>query len=142
MDSFEDYEDSNDNDYSEEEIYSNEDIVNIGKRDIRNNKIIVIGFYYRYNTNFNVELTIIINNYPQFKQLLHPLNTEQGGELKFKLDGDKVDVTIIPIDEFQYESSMSLSTEINLETFDLLCDLVKDIAVFMTNNGDTLLSSI
>lgn len=127
---------------SEEECLTTQQIVNKVKYDLLNGKSVVLGFSERFHNDYLKELKYSLNEYPEFEELLVPIIENDGGDIYFKLDEEKIVAEISLIDEFQYESNMSSYVNIDLELFNLFCNIMIDVAMFMTDNGNTLLSSI
>lgn len=139
------YHDYEDEDEEYDKINTIDDIVEKVKSDILSGKIINIGFMARYYENFQVELVKFCVD-PIMNKLLKPIieNGDVGGDIIFQLDSNSsskdIKVSIVLINEFIGEHHPIIYTSIDIDFFNIFCDLVKDIAMFMV--GDRLLTSI
>lgn len=113
------------------------------KNDIRLNKIIIIGFCERYSDNISAKLNLICVN-PRYKLLLNPIiqNGCVGGEIHFELIDGKVKCVIKAIEEFDDVHNEEIELMFDLQFFDAFCNVVEDIGIFSTDNGDILLTDI
>jgi hypothetical protein len=113
---------------------------------LRKRKDVSIGFCFRHDIHSEQLLKDLIQNHPQFSDLIIPLITPQIspvdpdeqevalGDLDFVLKGSKVIVTIKPleffVDEFNEAKENYVTLKMTFQQFEEFCYLVKDFACF------------
>jgi hypothetical protein len=128
---------------SDEELLTDEDILNKIKKDLYIGKTVVIGFSERFYNNYLVDLKNILRSYPQFKKLLISIIENDGSEIYFKINGIEIISEIRFFHYYQNESNMTSDIIIiDIQTFNIFCELVSTIGMFFTDGGERLLSSI
>jgi hypothetical protein len=135
--------------FSYEDVYDENlteaEIVNLVKKEILNDKLVIIGFAYRFCRNTIEILKDILQKNEQFNILLLPLigdgNDGNLGEIEFKQNNKGQITTIIkPTLRFIDEKENNSNVEISTLLFNSFCDAVIKVGVFILD--DELLTSI
>lgn len=137
---------------STEEILTMEEIFARIRKDLLKGIAVVISPSPRLKQDddptIKSDLINIKKAHPQLADILDPLIEDADvdldccADIKFKLTNNGVEVKIKLIEAFQDETKMSSKCLITLEVFDLFCHQMQDFCVFMTDNGETLLSDL
>jgi hypothetical protein len=121
---------------------SNSRILARVKDDLRKGIEVVIGVRsYFYSGDIEYELRKIVERYPQLSVILSPIITDAnngygcGGDVYFVMRNDIVSVRIKFI-------KPEVRFDIDIAMFDLFCDTMIDVGIFMTDGGVTGLTEL